>query len=668
MRSIRELVRRIPPAVVDAAMAAVVFGGAWLEIMVPTPSEHDWRLGLLSAALGSIGVAFRRTRLSLACALTLTALILMALTKNAWAYGDTSTWAMMIVLYTVAERSRVGISLAALGAAFAVIIFTGTRFPGELAHAIMTSAPWVTVAWIAGRAQAHRRAVAAELQATAAELQAERTRLSRSAIASERTRIAGDLYALVVRGVERMTKETGVARLQVAAGRSDASAAIGMVEAEGRATLAEMRRLVVVMRARDSATRDQPARTEDRTDDPAGAPPAERARRWTEAPWVTDGLVVVVLAASAATEAFVKPCSSYGTGPCHLPVDAAYIALLLAAVSLRRIAPLAVLVFVGLVTFATYHGFFRQFGGSGSWYGTWTGDLVTVVALYTAALRWGPWWGIAGIAVPVFEYVSNGVGLWMVTWAVQYGFVVIAGVAMRDGRRLNTELQVQAEALRRTREAAVRLAVDEDRARLARDVHDMVAHGLTLMVIHAGAARWLADTDPAKADASLRSVESAGGEALRELNALVGSLDTSSIETRSPFGDAEDTIRSLVERQAEAGMKVELIVRGEPPDPDAGLELSAYRIVQEALTNVRKHAPGARAWVDLEYTSDGLQIEVTDSGGHAVRRAGPVPGAGQGLVGIAERAALFGGHAEAGVTPDGGFRVHASLKRELVSA
>jgi signal transduction histidine kinase len=218
-----------------------------------------------------------------------------------------------------------------------------------------------------------------------------------------------------------------------------------------------------------------------------------------------------------------------------------------------------------------------------------------------------------------------------------------------------------------TREERVRRAVVAERSRIARDVHDMVAHGVTLMVIQAGAARWLFESDPPRAELALGSVERAGDEALRELHALVGSLGDAADRGHEPLPAGEHlTVRSLVGEAVESRMRVELIVYGEPHRLPAGLEVSLYRIVQEALTNVRKHAPGASTRVVLRYTPEGVEVDVTDAGGRGALDQPAVPGAGQGLIGIAERAALFGGRAEAGPTGEGGFRVHVSMTEERV--
>jgi signal transduction histidine kinase len=139
-------------------------------------------------------------------------------------------------------------------------------------------------------------------------------------------------------------------------------------------------------------------------------------------------------------------------------------------------------------------------------------------------------------------------------------------------------------------------------------------------------------------------------------------LDT----TERPDGDYP-RVRSLVEHAAGTGIHVELSIDPEPEALDPGLEISLYRIVQEAMTNVRKHAPGARAWIQVRYSSQAVEVEVIDSGPTSETPGRTVPGAGQGLIGIAERAALFGGEMEAGPTAEGGFRLRARLLREPIA-
>jgi signal transduction histidine kinase len=246
-------------------------------------------------------------------------------------------------------------------------------------------------------------------------------------------------------------------------------------------------------------------------------------------------------------------------------------------------------------------------------------------------------------------------------------FAAAAGVAMRAGWMLNRELGRLTEVLLRTRHERVRLAVVEERTRVAREMHDLVAHSVTAMVVQAGAARMVAETDPALAEENLEQIEETGVDAMRELGILNATLDpASTILERDRPGDASD-VRVLVDRFRRTGQTVHLVEEGERPPVDQGLQISVYRIVQEALTNVQKHARGAPTTVSIRYQPGGIEIEVANSAVPTIQ-AGDLPGAGQGLIGIHERASVFGGWAEAGQTPAGGFRVYAHLPAELVPA
>jgi signal transduction histidine kinase len=373
---------------------------------------------------------------------------------------------------------------------------------------------------------------------------------------------------------------------------------------------------------------------------------------WRSIPWLADALLVLVLGGMAVYEA------SAHIGFLVTRSDLVVMSLFVGALFFRRGVPL---VLVGALALATFVWYQSPTGGA------WTADTVIGIAVYTVAALRGLWWGLVAAGASVAAYAPVCSGTCMVGWAVQFGFVVIAGIAVREGRRLNAELLEKTQLLDSTREERVRQAVEDERSTVARNVHDMVAHGVTLMVIQAGAARWLVDGDRARADRALQSVEQAGEEALRELNALVETLGSTSgneLETLPTVGVL--SIRALVGHAVESGMKVELVVEGDPGRLDEGLELSLYRIVQESLTNVRKHAPGARVWVELRYSPAGVEVEVVNGRGDGAARGRPVPGAGQGLVGIAERAALFGGRLEAGPLPDGGFGVRVSLAEERV--
>jgi signal transduction histidine kinase len=216
-----------------------------------------------------------------------------------------------------------------------------------------------------------------------------------------------------------------------------------------------------------------------------------------------------------------------------------------------------------------------------------------------------------------------------------------------------------AERMDSERELRVRAAALGERTRLAREIHDVIAHSVSVMVIHAAAARTVMDADPDRADASLRSVERAGREALAEMRRLLGVL-ASGEELRglAPQPGLDD-LAELVSSTCAAGLRASIHVEGEPVALSAGLSLCAYRVVQEALTNALKHGGPTSAEVNVRWCPDTLELRVTDAGGSGDERA--VASSGHGLVGMRERAALHGGLVEAGPLPDGGFVVHARI-------
>jgi signal transduction histidine kinase len=198
-------------------------------------------------------------------------------------------------------------------------------------------------------------------------------------------------------------------------------------------------------------------------------------------------------------------------------------------------------------------------------------------------------------------------------------------------------------------------AISHERARIARDLHDVVGHALSLMTVQAGAARLRLEPEHHPALEHVSAIEETGREALAEMRRLVGVLREGGDAARDPQPDLA-MLEPLLERVRAAGMAVELEVAGRREPLAPGVELAAYRIVQEALTNVRKHAGAARAVVTLTYRPDELAIEVADDGEPPAE-----PGAGHGLVGMRERAALYGGAVVAGPRPEGGFAVQATL-------
>jgi signal transduction histidine kinase len=257
--------------------------------------------------------------------------------------------------------------------------------------------------------------------------------------------------------------------------------------------------------------------------------------------------------------------------------------------------------------------------------------------------------------------------------------VVAPAIAGRVVRRLRT---LTAE-LERERERSARAAVVDERARIAREMHDVVAHSLSVIAIQADAAEAALEKDPTLAAAPLATIRASAREALTEMRRLLGVLrrdDDDEHENREPQPGLHQ-LGALVDRTRAAGHQVELTIHGEPRTLPAGLDLSAYRILQEALTNVHKHAPRAPATVRLDWRGDALALAVRDEGGAAIgggggaaigggggaARNGGGGGAasaangGHGLIGMRERARLHGGNLHAGPRPDGGYEVRAEL-------
>ena len=217
-------------------------------------------------------------------------------------------------------------------------------------------------------------------------------------------------------------------------------------------------------------------------------------------------------------------------------------------------------------------------------------------------------------------------------------------------------------AHRDTAAAAARHAQDMERARLARELHDVVAHQLSAIAVQAGAARLAAAGDPQPAVAAIAAIERQARDGLTELNQLVRELrpvgDTGPDTPPQPrLGD----ITGLIKRAAEAGMRAELRVDGEPRPLPPAVELAGYRVVQEGLTNAIRYAAGAAATVRLAYRDDGIMVEVTDDGPGAAAAAAAIRGGGAGLAGLRERARLLGGQLEAGSAAERGFAVRAFL-------
>ena len=243
------------------------------------------------------------------------------------------------------------------------------------------------------------------------------------------------------------------------------------------------------------------------------------------------------------------------------------------------------------------------------------------------------------------------------TW-VSLSVVWVVAVIVRLYRGSVERAERRASLFAADREARAREAVAEERARLARELHDSVGHALNVVVLHAGAAHRVIETKPQLALEALDSIETAGRQALADIERMLGILRAPDEEASCDVTPGLSQLETLCAQVREAGLPVALAVEGAARPLPASLDLTAYRIVQEALTNTLKHAGKTRATVSVRYADDGLVIDVVDEG----RGVAPgVSGGGRGLLGMRERVAAFRGDLTAGPRAEGGFAVHARL-------
>jgi signal transduction histidine kinase len=288
-----------------------------------------------------------------------------------------------------------------------------------------------------------------------------------------------------------------------------------------------------------------------------------------------------------------------------------------------------------------------------------------VIAGYSAAV-FSPYRVAALISLPLVALVHTG--LQTDAASVSDGAIpflimlpiAVAAYGLRRWKHQADESQVRMSTMEHDQIEALRRATEHERARIARELHDVVTHNVSVMVIQAGAARKIMNSSPDQARDALLAVEAGGRAAMTELRQVMGLL------TLDPEGEDDlapqpglDGLDAAVQRMRDSGVPVELTVTGRPVPLPSGLELTVYRTVQEALTNVVKHAAGASVRVTIEYDDDQVQVEVADSGGRpGVSAAG---GTGRGLIGLRERVAVHGGVLQAGPRVSGGYRVHASI-------
>jgi signal transduction histidine kinase len=352
-------------------------------------------------------------------------------------------------------------------------------------------------------------------------------------------------------------------------------------------------------------------------------------------PWVVDGAIAVVLTGWAIAQ----------PGTTREPVALA----MTVAIAWRRRAPVAVLAVEVAGAGLLERGL------------QWPEGLALLIAAYTAALH-----SEKRLVVAALVFVA---GVWLLAFGgpalIPRGLtpfllllpVWLAGSEMRRRGERAEAADARADHLEAEQEAALRA----ERARIARELHDVVTHSVSVMVLQTGAARQIMGRDESRAQALLESVEASGRSALDELRRLLGLLDDRTEAPLSPQPGVTE-IPALVDQVRQAGLPVELCVEGEPRAVSGGVAVAAYRIVQEALTNVLKHADGAPTRVVLRWADAALELEILDRGAHG--GAKPDAAAGRGLAGMRERAAMYGGTLDARAEPELGYLVRAHIPLE----
>ncbi|MEW2612102.1 sensor histidine kinase [Streptomyces sp. NPDC047880] len=339
------------------------------------------------------------------------------------------------------------------------------------------------------------------------------------------------------------------------------------------------------------------------------------------------------------------------------PVPWAMVILSTLPLGLRRLYPLSTFVTVLVAALAI--------GGSASWITV----LACVVGAYSAIVY--SRYRILAIAVLVVAaglsgYAFRNADPLLPGWSSPGFVLLVAGMLASLVRFLQLRLASSRDRvteLQQAQEEAMRRAVAEERARIAAELHDVVTHNVSVMVIQAGAARKVMDVVPEQSKEALLAVEAGGRAAMAELRHVMGLLAAPDHERPDGLEPQPGLAQldALVARVRAAGTPVSVGV-SLPSEPlPSGVDLAAYRVVQEALTNTIKHARGAEASVAIGYTDDCLEIEVTDTGG--VKDAPPVESNGRGHMGLRERLAVYDGELTAGPTPNGGYRVAARIPR-----
>jgi signal transduction histidine kinase len=512
----------------------------------------------------------------------------------------------------------------------------------------------VAVPWLAGRASRTQHHRAETLEVLATELERQRDAAGRLAVAEERTRLAQELRDAVAKAVTAMLADAATAQRTLASVPARSREALRAIRETGREAIGDLGEMLVVLRVKrpdvvpDAAAERLAATIAD----------AQTPRRWS-------ARADVLLGVAALTLTLVE---SRGNDLYWQPVPLLLLVPLCLSLTFRRRYPVGVLLTVAGAA-AARHVLI------GPAVAPPVGALLAMfVATYSVAVYTPPAVSltavsVTGVAVAILElWVADAVDsgtphlTFLLTLLFSASVPFLSGLAVRAYRLQAERLQVLAGRLLRERDARARLAVVEERTRIARDLHDTVARGVSVIVLQAGAGEELLNAGRGDCRPVLRSILEVGRETLDELARLLAALDIDQQPVDRPTRATLAELDALVAQTQRAGLPVTLHIEGHRTEIPASIDASAFRIIQESLTNALKHAGPAPTAITVRYDRDGLDLEIVNARARAGDRR-DLGGSGHGIEGMRERVALHHGSLDVGPRPDGGYRVHAHLLR-----
>jgi signal transduction histidine kinase len=623
----------------DVCLTAALLVAAELEVVLGGLGADCAAL----AALATLPLALRRRLpiVSFACVALLAPTLDRALGAPWSEDANALVFLILVASYSVGAHAPLRRSLPAVVCAIAWLAALEAVWGDGQDYAFLVLL--LGVPWLSGRGVRTYRHQAARLRELATRLERERAISERVAVARERQRMAHETHDAIAHAVGEMVLQASGAEEVLERDQERARDALAEVQHTGREAVNELRAVLGMLRSGG-----EPALPLWHHEVELDAAAGSRTRSWPE--FLDAGLALALLALGIVYALEAGVLAGQRAPALLLQLQAAV------AVLLRGPRPLVAL---SLAVVA--------YGGEALLVDGDPGSPATIGALllttYSAAARVDRRGAIAtallalGAPAAIALAIANADAADVLLPVAIIAIPCLAGRAVAAYRRQGEELGVLARRLTRERDARARLAVLDERARVARELHDSVAHAISVMVLQAGAAEQVLDTGPEQARASMRAVQDVGREALDHLGALLGLLQAT--DERPPLAPRPGLadLKRLLAAVRQAGLPVRLRIIGEPEPLPAALDGAAYRVIQEALTNALKHS-GAPTDVTVRFAANGVHLDIVDAGASPTQ----APTGGHGLAGMRERVARHGGVLHAGPGAGGsGFAVSAFL-------